>query len=92
MSLTNKVAQFDADSDLVNHWVHDPSINDNGDYTTITTNSGSVRTLQSLVANANNMIASIATNSFINTDFDLGSITEADSGTPTSVVFDFGVI
>lgn len=37
MSLTNKVAQFDADSDLVNAWVH------GGPTTSITTDSGLVR-------------------------------------------------
>ena len=37
MPLTNKVAQFTADSDLVNEWVH------GGPTTSITTDSGPVR-------------------------------------------------
>jgi hypothetical protein len=47
MSLTNKVAQFDADSDLVNAWVHGPAT---GAGSTITTDSGAVRTPAKLIA------------------------------------------
>ena len=47
MSLTNKVAQFDADSDLVNAWVH------GGPTTSITTDSGSVRSPAKLIADLN---------------------------------------
>jgi lysophospholipase L1-like esterase len=44
MSLTNKVAQFTADSDLVNEWVH------GGSTTSITTDSGPVRSPAKLIA------------------------------------------
>jgi lysophospholipase L1-like esterase len=47
MSLTNKVAQFDADSDLVNAWVHGPA---SGAGSTVTTDSGTVRTPAKLIA------------------------------------------
>lgn len=47
MSLTNKVAQFDADSDLVNAWVHGPA---SGAGSTVTTESGTVRTPAKLIA------------------------------------------
>ncbi len=47
MSLTNKVAQFDADSNLVNAWVHGPA---SGVGSTITTDSGTVRTPAKLIA------------------------------------------
>ena len=47
MSLTNKVAQFDTDSDLVNAWVHGPAT---GAGSTITTNSGTVDTPAKLIA------------------------------------------
>lgn len=47
MSLTNKVAQFDADSDLVNAWVHGPA---SGVGSTVTTESGTVRTPAKLIA------------------------------------------
>ncbi len=47
MSLTNKVAQFDADSDLVNAWVHGPAT---GVGSTVTTDSGSVRTPAKLIS------------------------------------------
>ena len=47
MSLTNKVAQFDADSDLVNAWVHGPA---SGTGSTVTTDSGALRTPAKLIA------------------------------------------
>lgn len=47
MSLTNKVAQFDADSDLVNAWVHGPA---SGAGSTVATGSGTVRTPAKLIA------------------------------------------
>lgn len=50
MSLTNKVAQFDADSDLVNEWVH------GGPTTSITTDSGPVRSPAKLIADLNTSI------------------------------------
>lgn len=50
MSLTNKVAQFDADSDLVNAWVH------GGPTTSITTDSGLVRSPAKLIADLNTSI------------------------------------
>lgn len=50
MSLTNKVAQFDADSDLVNAWVH------GGPTTSITTDSGPVRSPAKLIADLNTSI------------------------------------
>ena len=47
MSLINKVAQFDADSDLVNEWVH------GGPTVSITTDSGLVRSPAKLIADLN---------------------------------------
>jgi hypothetical protein len=47
MTLANKVAQFDLDSDLVNAWVHGPA---SGAGSTITTDSGPVRTPAKLIA------------------------------------------
>lgn len=47
MSLTNKVAQFDIDSDLVNAWVNGPAT---GVGSTITTDSGEVSTPAKLIA------------------------------------------
>jgi hypothetical protein len=46
MPLSNKVAQFDADSDLINAWVHGPAT---GVGSTITTDSGPVRTPAKLI-------------------------------------------
>lgn len=50
MSLTNKVAQFTADSDLVNAWVH------GGPTASITTDSGLVRSPAKLIADLNTSI------------------------------------
>lgn len=50
MSLPNKVAQFDADSDLVNAWVHGPA---SGTGSTVTTDSGPVRTPAKLIFDQN---------------------------------------
>lgn len=50
MSLTNKVAQFDADSDLVNAWVHGPA---SGTGSTVTTDSGALRTPAKLIDDKN---------------------------------------
>lgn len=47
MSLTNKVAQFDADSDLVNRWVHGPAVAP-GD--TVLMGSSQIRTPAKLIA------------------------------------------
>lgn len=50
MTLANKVAQFDIDSDLVNAWLHGPA---SGTGSTITTDSGTVDTPAKLIADKN---------------------------------------
>jgi hypothetical protein len=59
MSLTNKVAQFDADSDLVNAWVHGPA---SGAGSTITTDSGTVRTPAKLIADIESAVVNASEN------------------------------
>lgn len=54
MSLSNKVAQFDADTGLVNAWVHGPA---SGAGSTITTDSGPVRTPAKLMADVDVLLA-----------------------------------
>ncbi len=53
MSLTNKVAQFDIDSDLVNAWVNGPAT---GVGSTITTDSGEVSTPAKLIKDKSDAI------------------------------------
>ena len=56
MSLANKVVQFDADSDLVNDWVHGPAI---GTGSTITTDSGVVPTPAKLMKDKGDLIDTV---------------------------------
>lgn len=58
MSLTNKVAQFNADSDLVSAWVH------GGVTDSITTDSGTVALPAKLIANASEDIQSFLLGNF----------------------------
>ena len=58
MSLTNKVAQFDADSDLVNAWVH------GGVTDSITTDSGVVASPAKLIADTSAELQSFIIGNF----------------------------
>ena len=71
MSLTNKVAQFDADSDLVNAWVHGPAT---GVGSTVTTDSGTVATPAKLMHDINSSLQGIFVENFVNINFDFGNI------------------
>lgn len=71
MSLANKVAQFDIDSGLINAWVHGPA---SGVGSTITTDSGVVRTPAKLIDDLDIVIQGVINNNFENVNLDFGSI------------------